>query len=93
MNTIEIPPITDPLGKYWDQPSQEEILVDENHAVMTPATMSKLSNYGHTNPTGCYAGKMWRRAPNSKEPGLFCWMSPDPDPGYIQINVRPILLV
>lgn len=28
-----IPKITDPLGKYWEQPSSENILIDDTHAI------------------------------------------------------------
>lgn len=35
-----IPPITDPMGRYWDQPSRDEIIVDDTHAVMTVKTFT-----------------------------------------------------
>ncbi|MGS1073059.1 hypothetical protein [Burkholderia glumae] len=55
-----IPPITDPLGRYWRQPHRNEILIDDEHAVMTRSTFNKLAEYSTTRPTGVYPGKMWK---------------------------------
>lgn len=55
-----IPPMTDPMGQYWDQPSRFEIEIDETHAMMTRETFDKLRNYSHSQPTGVYPGKMWK---------------------------------
>lgn len=55
-----IPPITDPMGQYWDQPSRFDIEIDETHALMSQATFDALHNYAHSVPTGCYPGKMWK---------------------------------
>lgn len=55
-----IPPMTDPLGRHWRQPSRQEILIDEEHAVMTRSTFDKLAEYSTTRPTGVYPGKMWK---------------------------------
>lgn len=55
-----IPPITDPLGKYWDQPNRFDILIDDMHAVMSRETYNALRNYAHSQPTGVYPGKMWK---------------------------------
>ena len=56
----DIPAITSPLGRYWDQPSRQAILVDETHTIMTRATFEQLADYSVTVPTGVYTGKMWR---------------------------------
>ena len=57
---LVIPPITDPLGRYWDQPNRENILIDKDNAMMTDGEFCQLANYELTNPTGTYIGKMWR---------------------------------
>lgn len=55
-----IPPITDPMGQHWDQPSRFDIEIDETHALMSQATFDALPNYTHSQPTGVYSGKMWK---------------------------------
>lgn len=71
-----IPPITDELGAYWQQPPLSDLLVDETHAVMTERTLQALAEYSATIPTGVYPGKMWRRAIYSGKTvtgWLLCW--------------------
>lgn len=55
-----IPTITDPLGRHWRQPPLTEVLVDEEHAVMTRSTFDRLAEYSATLPSGVYPGKMWK---------------------------------
>ncbi|WP_321799774.1 hypothetical protein [Burkholderia sp. BCC1988] len=55
-----IPPITDPMGRFWDQPARDEILVDDTHAVMNRSTFWKLLEYSTSRPSGVYPGKMWK---------------------------------
>ena len=55
-----IPEMTNPLGKHWDQPEIESILIDGIHAVMDLKTMKSLKDYSRSVPTGAYTGKMWR---------------------------------
>jgi hypothetical protein len=88
MSAIDvIPPITDPLGKYWDQPPREAIEIDDTHALMTYQTMKKLHNYESTIPTGVYPGKIWRRKDQ------LCWFDVHEDPKLCSIYVRDILVV
>lgn len=68
-----VPDMTDPLGKHWDQPSRYKIAFTEDGAYMQEETFKKLHNYEVTNPSGTYAGKMWRRGP------LLCWFIDDPN--------------
>lgn len=56
-----IPEMTEPLGRYWDQPSRDDILVDDKTATMTSATLMQLADYSSSYPSGVYPGKMWRR--------------------------------
>lgn len=88
-----IPPITDPIGRYWNQPPREEVLVDDSHAVMTAETLAKLLNYDITDPSGAYEGKMWRRGDlEFGSVGWLCWYGHSEKPGMVSVNVRPILL-
>lgn len=100
----EIPPITDPLGRYWKQPPVTDILIDDTHALMTEETFRQLMEYSATNPTGAYEGKMWRRhdgsfdreflAHGGKPVWMLCWYGESKiGPGYVSNNYREILLV
>jgi hypothetical protein len=55
-----IPPITDPLGRYWRQPDMTDVQMDATHALLTQAQFEGLSEYSATVPTGVYPGKAWR---------------------------------
>lgn len=86
-----IPPITDPLGRSWQQPSLAQILVDDTHAVMTPATLNTLLEYNTSRPSGVYPGKMWK----SYFAGAWYlnWYGEVPDrPEVCSVNRRKILL-
>lgn len=91
-----IPTMTDPMGRYWRQPSRDEILVDEHHAVMDASALDALAEYSCTVPTGVYVGKMWKRrkvySDKCKE-WLLCWFGPSDKPEHCSIEVRPILLL
>lgn len=55
-----IPPMTNSLGKYWEQPAREKISLSLSHAHMTQKSMDELKDYSCSVPTGIYAGKMWK---------------------------------
>ena len=40
-----IPPITDPLGKHWQQPHRRFIELDNTHALMSEQTFKGLKEY------------------------------------------------
>lgn len=78
-----IPEMVHPLGKYWDQPKREHILVDEiyKRAQMDEKTFKELKNYESSNPTGAYEGKMWRSGM------VLLWFEQDPnDEKYLLIK-------
>lgn len=56
----EIPEMTHPLGKYWDQPKRTEISFTEKGVQMSDKTFSELSDYSLSYPSGVYPGKMWK---------------------------------
>ncbi len=98
-----IPPITDPMGRSWNQPDRREILIDDTHAIMTRRTFDALKTYSASNPSGVYEGKMWKRhngafdheflARGGKPEWLLVWYGKSLiGPGYVSNNYRKILL-
>lgn len=94
MNPIlQIPNITNPLGKHWQQPAKSKILLDEHNAVMSEYTLKQLLEYSASRPTGLYAGKMWRSVDREGINALhFCFELPE-DPGAVYIRSLPILIL
>ena len=45
-----IPPITDPLGKHWQQPHRRFIELDNTHALMSEQTFKGLKKYSTSIP-------------------------------------------
>jgi hypothetical protein len=98
MNTI--PPITDPMGKYWDQPNPANFLLDDKHVLMSGEDFKKLSEYSCSMPSGVYPGKMWkhnnyayRRGPNGETQQWFLrWFGLCNDPKFCSNHAREILI-
>jgi hypothetical protein len=90
----EIPPITHPLGRYWDQPPRSEILVDDSIALMSRATFGKLMRYDTSFPSGVYEGKMWARSRPWQDDRLYlCWYAENPDPAKCSVISREVHFV
>lgn len=85
-----IPPITDPLGAYWEQPHRRYIELDETHALMSEQTFKGLMEYSSTLPSGTYDGKMWKAQRGDK--WFLAWYCPDQNQAYIGIQWREILI-
>lgn len=90
-NTNIIPDMVDPLGKYWEQPNKKDILIDNEHAVMSDKTYLQLKNYSSSIPSGVYDGKMWRD--ESKEGKFLCWYAQSDEPDKCSINTRKVLFI
>jgi len=95
-----IPPMTSDLGKYWDQPDTESILIDDTHALMASEALQQLKDYSHSQPTGAYHGKMWKRKYEraSEDKGyesgwILCWFGESVNEGYLTNNYREIILL
>lgn len=98
-----IPPITDPMGRYWRQPDLSKVLIDDTHAIIDKTTFEQLAEYSGTVPTGCYPGKAWRRhngiydhewqAKGGKPYWQLCWYgySRDGNPKFCSNNFRTVL--
>lgn len=89
----DIPPMTDPLGRYWEQPDRSRILVDGRHALMSSADFRALHDYTRSEPTGLYVGKMWRA--KYADGWALCYVTEcnPPEAGYVAIRRRGILLI
>ncbi len=88
-----ISPITNPLGKHWEQPAHDEVIIDETHAFMSQSVCDQLKQYDSTNPTGTYEGKMWKRESGGKLWLIFYdvdWK--EHDPKMLTINSRRIVI-
>lgn len=100
---FEIPPITDPLGRNWQQPDRSEILIDDTHALMSRQTFQTLKEYSATFPTGVYEGKMWKRHDGALDHGflarggkpvwLLVWFGLSDNPDTVSNNFREILIL
>lgn len=95
-----IPPITDPMGQHWRQPSRFDIEVDDTHALMSQKTFDKLAEYSSSVPSGVYPGKMWKRRvfylkrfeQHKKDTFLLCWFGEHQDPKLCSNHTRKILI-
>jgi len=86
-----IPPITNPLGKHWQQPKVSEIEIDDKYAVMEKSAFNKLLEYSTSTPSGVYIGKMWK-GQYSNGKWYLAWFSKGDDAGtYLNNNYRIIL--
>ena len=98
-----IPPITDPLGRHWEQPDRSLISIDDEFARMSFATFKDLPEYSASKPTGVYPGKMWKRHDGAhdyaflrsggKPEWLLCWYGEsEKGPGWCSNHSRKIVL-
>lgn len=81
-----IPPITDPLGKYWQQPHRRFIELDDTHALMSEQTFKGLKEYSTSIPTGRYEGKMWKGF--IKGEWYLVWLAPDTNHNLLRIEKK-----
>lgn len=99
----EIPPMTDPLGRHWEQPCRSRILIDGTHALMERATFDGLAEYSSSIPSGVYVGKMWKRhqgifnetflAKGGKPVWQLFWFGEHPDVDMVSVHFREIIIL
>jgi len=87
-----IPEMADLRGKYWEQPNRDDILIDDESALMNKESFKKLKEYSTSIPSGKYPGKMWK-SNCGKELGYLVWFSVSEDPKFLDINHRNIIIV
>ena len=87
-----IPEMTDPLGAHWNQPSRDEITIDDTHALMSLETFEKLPEYSFSQPSGVYNGKMWRHLAGGGE-WFLCWFGDSTRPDCCSTYYRAICVV
>lgn len=92
MNSI--PPMTDPMCRFWDQPDLSRILIDDTHAIMDAATFKALHDYSRSFPSGVYHGKMWRSRviDGGCEVNVLRWYGLSDKPRMCSVNEREILI-
>lgn len=90
---IEIPEITEPLGRYWDQPAKDEFVIDQlsEYAIMEMSVFKKFKEYSCSQPTGVYVGKMWVSIHNGVK--YLRWFDYDPDPKYCSNKQLEIIII
>jgi hypothetical protein len=92
-----IPPMTNPLGKYWTQPGLDEVVITDKTATMTQDAFDLLHEYSSSMPTGAYEGKMWKARRFFLPGGEFEWALiwygySKIGPGYVSNNYRGIVI-
>lgn len=92
----KIPPITDPMGRHWQQPDPARIAFTKDCAIMSQSSFRQLAEYSTTIPTGRYVGKMWkaeRRVADGKTEWLLCWFRDNDDVTQtIMLSTLPIVI-
>ena len=88
-----IPPMTDPSGRSWRQPSLSAITVNDTHALMDQAAFDRLKEYSYSLPSGVYEGKLWKRHENGR--WLLCWFykAPETPEDEMDIGHREIIVI
>lgn len=89
----KIPIMTHPLSSAWSQPDSQQILIDNEYALMPKSFPSSLMDYSMSYPSGVYSGKMWKRL-DPQWGWLLFWYGPsEKGPEYCSTNYRKILVV
>ena len=86
-----IPAMTNPLGKYWQQPDPKNFIVSYKYVLMTQKEFDELLEYSSSVPSGVYIGKLWK----SHWSGIWklVWLSEgDKEKTYLNNNYREILI-
>ena len=85
-----IPNIIHPLGKHWQQPNLQNILIDDVHALMSEYSLGELHEYSMSIPNGVYEGKMWKAL--FGDTWYLKWFGTENKDGLLPVCHREILL-
>jgi hypothetical protein len=89
-----IPEMTDPLGRYWEQPCDiRDAPIDDETVLLTPAQFASLHEYSATFPTGVYPGKCWKRIEDKSKRVLLVWYGAVTPDDQCPIEFRNIEIV
>lgn len=55
-NDNVVPPMTHPLGRHWEQPSLDRVVIDNETAIMDQEAFEWLAEYSASMPSGVYEG-------------------------------------
>jgi hypothetical protein len=95
---MEIPEMTNPLGKYWEQPDRNEIKFSFGRAWVSKKVFNSLKQYDVTNPSGVYEGKIWRRKIHVRDGkrliprDLLCWYVDSKKEGFCDIKTIHLMI-
>ncbi len=94
MDRNKIPAMTHPLSSAWfEQPNPENVLTDDTYALMSKSDFSLLHEYSTSDPSGVYAGKMWKLQLLGWGRWYLRWYSDaEGKPGFCDVNTREILV-
>lgn len=90
---IEIPKASDRMNPLWNQPNRNEILLDEEVAMMSEKAFQELKEYSCTDPTGVYSGKMWKANKRDNNTWYLCWFGPLPESDFTYRHCRLIKIM
>jgi hypothetical protein len=93
MQIETIPPITDPLGRHWEQPDPSQISIDETHALMEMKDFDKLHDYSISRPTAIYVGKMWKTYWPKHDRWYLHFIGPNEKPDTVTEHTRQIIVI
>lgn len=91
MKTNTIPTPLQALGSFWRQPSKDEILTDDDNAIMSEETFRELKLLPNTLPAVTCLGKMWRGNLEGKD--VLYWCGIGSRPGTTSIQMREIIIL
>ncbi len=86
-----IPEMTDPMGRHWVQPNRKDLFFCNIRVHLTIKDFNLLRDYSWSNPTGTYAGKMWKAF--YKGAWQLEWWIDDKQPGYVLLQRKLIRVV
>ena len=89
--TNAIPPMTDPLGKHWEQPRDiRHAPMNGTHVLLDRIQFNQLHDYSASIPSGVYDGKCWRIRYRGVH--YLRWYGPCADPKQCAIEQRIIAI-
>ena len=87
----EIPEMTDPMGRYWDQPRDiRNAVMTKRYVILEMAQINQMSCYDASYPSAVYPGKCWMRREN--EITYLVWFGEETPDHRCPIYFREIIV-